>query len=449
MIDRIRAYPMIVLLIPLVTILLLCEKKLYFNTNFNQLDKICNYTFVITSEPRPTDKCERYEAQVLNKKVLLYVFRDSTVVMPLIGDTVIAQTKIILPDSIGTFDYSTYLRRQGFIGTSFIYPSNAVIKPNTIPLKPSLRTRLYRRLEASGLNGDELATVGAMTLGYKEDIDKNIKHHFQNSGAAHVLAVSGLHTGIIYAILIWLLTLGGRIKPMYENKSGRCAVSLIIIAVMWFYAWLTGMTPSVVRAVIMVTFFEVGRMFYRQSISVNSIAAAAFIILIIRPLDLWSISFQLSFTATLSIVLLYQSIENQIYKFIDKSKGIITHIALYFIGIIIVSIAAQIGTLPVTMYTFGRFNTYFLITNILILPLATLLVPCGLISIVLGGSWIGIIIGKITWILAWLMNNITQYIDSWKYSTIDCSVNIWMVVIYYCMLCLLLVCIYHRPIHNR
>ena len=164
------------------------------------------------------------------------------------------------------------------------------------------QTALYQRLSDAGLSGDELATVGALTLGYKEGLDKTLRQHFQASGAAHVLAVSGLHTGIIYALLVALLTLGGRYRPLYENKWGRRVISLIIIIFMWAYAWLTGMTPSVVRAVLMVTLFEFGRMIYRQSFSLNTIAAAAVLILLAKPSDLWSVSFQLSFAATAAIV---------------------------------------------------------------------------------------------------------------------------------------------------
>ena len=108
--------------------------------------------------------------------------------------------------------------------------------PNT------MQQRLYQRLADAGLDGDELATVGALTLGYKQDLNKELKHHFQASGAAHVLAVSGLHTGIIYGLVLWLLTLGGRFRPLHENRFGRWTISLIIMAVMWAYAWLTGMT---------------------------------------------------------------------------------------------------------------------------------------------------------------------------------------------------------------
>ena len=289
----------------------------------------------------------------------------------------------------------------------------------------AMQERLYGRLTAAGLTGDELATVGALTLGYKEDLDKELRRHFQASGAAHVLAVSGLHTGIIYGVLLWLLTLGGRVKPQYENRAGRWAISIVIIAAMWFYAWLTGMTPSVVRAVLMVTIFEVGRMAYRQAFSLNTIAAAAVLILLVKPTDLWSVSFQLSFTATAAIVMLMSSLRHLVntkYRSLN-----------YLTGILLVSIAAQLGTLPLTMYYFGQMSNYFLLTNLIVLPLATFLVPFGLLTIALGGSWLGVMVGKVTWALAWAMNHAVQWIESLPGSTVHVSVSLGMVIVYYAL----------------
>ena len=289
---------------------------------------------------------------------------------------------------------------------------------------------LYGRLEAGGLSGDELATVGALTLGYKEGLDKELKHHFQASGAAHVLAVSGLHTGIIYGILLWLLTLGGRVRPRYENQAGRIAISAVIIAVMWGYAWLTGMTPSVVRAVLMLTLVEIGRAFYRNSFSINTIAAAAVLILLVHPKDLWSVSFQLSFAATFAIVV-YATSMGEIIKYHRLRKTFLGRILSWITGICVVSIAAQLGTLPITMYYFGQISNYFLLTNLIVLPLATLLVPCGLISIALGGSLCGIWFSKITGALAWLMNHSVGWIEHLPGSTTHVEIGLLMVGIYY------------------
>lgn len=299
----------------------------------------------------------------------------------------------------------------------------------------AMQERLYHRLFRAGLHGDELATVGALTLGYKQGLDKELKRHFQASGAAHVLAVSGLHTGILYGLVWWLLTLGGRFKPRYENRAGRWTVSLIIIAVMWAYAWLTGMTPSVVRAVIMVTMVEISRMAYRDPISLNSIAAAAVLILIFRPTDLWSVSFQLSFAATTAIVLMADSL-GTLFQYQYLRSTFWGRIINWIIGMMLVSLAAQLGTLPITIYYFHQVSTYFLLTNLIVLPLATLLVPFGMVTVALGGSWLGIVFGYVTQTLAWLMNHSVEWIESLPGCTVPAHTNGYWVAVYYIFLIL-------------
>ena len=401
---------MVVLLLPLVAAILLFD---HFRPFVPEAEEARTYGFVIESAPKSTAKCERFETKVIGVRglevrgleVYLYLLRDSTRALPSWGDTVVAKTQI------------EWSRRTGraFAARYTILPA----KEHPIPLQ----VRLYRRLADAGLSGDELATTGALTLGYKDDIDPEVRRHFQVSGAAHVLAVSGLHTGILYGLVLWLLTLGGRFKPLYENRFGRCAISGVVIAVMWGYAWLTGMTPSVVRAVTMVTIFEVGRMVYRQAFSLNTIAAAAVLILAVRPTDLWSVSFQLSFAATTAIV--------SLTPVLPFKEGRWPQILKYIVGILVVSLAAQIGTLPITMYYFGQISCYFLLTNLIVLPIATMLVPCGLATIVLGGSWLGTMMGKITYGLAWAMNHSTGWIESLPGSTVSVHIGLGMVVVYF------------------
>ena len=434
---RLRAYPMVLLLLPLVAAILLYD---HFYPSESKEAAERDYAFVITSNAKPTPKCERFETQLIAQRdsgevewqaaqgeVYLYLLRDSANTLPGYHDTVTAHTTV------------EYDRR---IGRAFA--ARYTLQPSEDAYQPSLQERLYRRLESAGVSGDELAIVGALTLGYKEDLDPEVKHRFQSSGAAHVLAVSGLHTGIIYGLILWLLTIGGRFKPRYENRWGRCGISALIIGAMWFYAWLTGMTPSVVRAVLMVSIVEIGRMSYRNAISINTIAGAAVLILLVRPTDLWSVSFQLSFAATAAIVLVARRIERVFHSqdWRHTFKGKLAH---WFMGTIIVSIAAQLGTLPVTMYNFGQVSTYFLLTNLIVLPLATLLVPFGLMSIVLGGSWLGMLIGKITWCLAWVMNESVGWIERLPGSTVSAHIDGLLIGLYYGLFLLFYVLVIKKP----
>lgn len=439
--ERLRAYPMVVLLIPVVLFLLICNYwswpiNLLRDTECATLDSLCSYAFVVQTEPRDTKKCWRYEAEMVmanretaKGRALIYVLRDSTKSAPQIGDTILTQTRLHRGDSIGNFDYGLYLRRQGIIGTAFVSRYAILRNQNPAP-RPSLQKRLYRRLAAAGLSKDELATTAALTLGYKEDLDPTLRQHFQASGAAHVLAVSGLHTGIIYGLLLWFLTLGGRRKPLYEDRIKRTLLSVVLIATLWGYAWLTGMTPSVVRCVVMLTIVEIGRILYREAFSVNTIAAAAVLILLARPLDLWNVGFLLSFAATTAIVILAKDFERLLHRqeWRNTWHG---RLASWTVGMIIVSLAAQLGTLPIGMYVFGQVSNYFLLTNLIVLPLATLLVPCGLATVALGGTLVGKGIGYFTYGLAWLMNHSVGWIESLPGSVTYVECSLAMVALLY------------------
>ena len=424
---RLQAYPMILLLLPLVVAIVLFDR---FYPKPQPPEEPQKYGFVVVGAPKATAKCERFETRELgirelgfrelgigDPKVFLYLLRDSTKNLPSYGDTIVATTQIEWNRQYG----------RAFAARYLILPA----KEHKTPLQ----IRLYGRLADAGLSGDELATVGALTLGYKDDIDPEVKRHFQASGAAHVLAVSGLHTGIIYGLLVWLQTLGGRIRPMHENKWGRRAISAVIIAVMWGYAWLTGMTPSVVRAVLMVSLFEIGRMFYRQSFSLNTIAAAAVLILLVKPSDLWSVSFQLSFAATAAIVVMVNGM-GKVFHYRELRQTFAGRVINWVIALMLVSIAAQLGTLPISIYYFGQVSSYFLLTNLIVLPLASVLVPCGLATIALGGSWLGVLVGKVTWALSWAMNHSVGRIESLPGSTIPAHASGGMVLLYYVLLLL-------------
>lgn len=406
---------------------------LLYQTECETIDSLRTYAFVVSSGPKETARCLRYETE---QRVLLYLPKDSTRLQPGKGDTIVARTRIRRGGKIGTFDYGLFLRRQGIIGNAYT-GRNYELKIKNYELRITdgrsgypLQERLYRRLEAGGLSGDELATTGALTLGYKEDLDPGLRHRFQVSGAAHVLAVSGLHTGIIYLLLTGLLTIGGRRKPMHEDVLGRSIVSGIVMAVMWGYAWLTGMTPSVVRCVVMITLVETGRILYRHSPTLNTIAAAAVLILLVRPLDLWSVSFQLSFAATAAIVIIARDAEYELHRLEGRNK-LHWRVLSWLAGTVIISLAAQLGTLPITMYTFGQMSNYFLLANLIVLQIATFLVPCGLASVALGGTVLGKAVSSITHGLAWAMNHSVGWIESLPGSSTAVQISLPMVFILY------------------
>ena len=312
--NWLQTHPFVVLLLPLIAGILLCDNigisfPIQSNIQANFSDSTGIFAGVIEDYPVEKSRTFRYTVSTNIGTIYLYLRKDSTKVFPTIGDCVQFRATISHPDSIGSFDYGTYLRRQGIVGQAFVRSIDWQIIGHTnggiLMFARRLQHRLAQRYHELGILNQEAGTLSALTLGYREDLDPDIKRSFRQSGASHVLAVSGLHTGIIYAVVLNLLTGFGFWKPLYEDKKRRIVNGVIIIVVMVFYALLTGLSPSVCRSVLMLTLIEVAYMSYRNPIRFNSIAAAAFLILAFRPNDLFSVSFQLSFAAIVSIRLFY------------------------------------------------------------------------------------------------------------------------------------------------
>ena len=426
---------MVVLLLPLVAAILLCYYTrfpidLLHDTDVPYIDSTLIFQVAIQDYPTPRQKTIRYTAEVLAvvdsmthtapSKVYLYIQPDSTRPMPTMGDTLLVRTRIQRGERLGRFDYGTYLRQQGIAGTGIIWHNQWQYIGHSTPQRFSPKQwqhSLQERYQRCGLEGKELATIAALTLGYKEDLDRKTTQSFQRAGAAHILAVSGLHTGIIYSILLLILTLGGCFKPLYTQRLWRCVQSVIIIAAMWAYAGMTGMTPSVVRSVLMLSLVEVGRMLYRQSLSLNTVAAAAFLILIVRPLDLFSVSFQLSFAAVVALLLFVPAFSRLL------STGWIRPVPLrktarYVADILAVSLAAQIGTLPLTLYYFGQCSNYFLLTNLLVIPIAWLLVVAAFVVLAVCG-------------LPWLLNTSVEWIEHLPGAVSEIRISLPMAILLY------------------
>ncbi len=236
-------------------------------------------------------------------------------------------------------------------------------------LMSNIRRQLIDQIEKNFSNSSSFLIQGLLT-GDRTEIPKEITENFVNSGVVHVLAVSGLHTGFVLIILIGLV---GRFKKY---------IQLIIVSLgLLFFIYLTGNSPSVVRASIMAVCWMIAKTFERQSNILNTLAIAGLIILIIDPRDLFNPSFQLSFGAVLSIALIYPNfkvVREKLTKIVKENK-----FALNAVDIFIISIAVQIGTFPFVVGYFEKFSIIAIIANILVIPL---------IGIVLGASIASIII---------------------------------------------------------
>ena len=298
------------------------------------------------------------------------------------------------PSNPYQFDFAAYMRQRGIQHS--VYVDSAAWRhvgeePNKLRLLAIyLRNRLLRVFESAGLPRDELAVVSALTVGYKDLLDDALRRTYSAAGAMHILAVSGLHVGVVYGLLLLLL----RLVPRLDWRV-KLLLSLFFL---WFYALITGLSPSVMRATAMFSLVEVGRCLGYRSNSYNTFAAVAFMLLVIDPKNLYNIGFQLSFLAVLSIMMFYPRIRNLLYI---KNKPL-----SWVWDLLSVSVAAQIGTLPITLLNFGQFSNYFLLTNMLATPLASIIIYLSvLLLIVQPVPMLFAGVGKVLELTVWLLNS--------------------------------------------
>ena len=231
------------------------------------------------------------------------------------------------------------------------------------------RTKLLDRLSESGVDGSVYAVVAAMALGDKSQLTKELRDTYAVSGASHILALSGLHLGIIYTLLSLLLS----------RRRWQVISQVVIIVCIWLFVFLVGMSASVVRSAVMITVYALLSLGHRDKMSVNTLAFAAIVMLLFNPKSLFDVGFQLSFMAVLAILLFYplfESVWSQQFLFGHRLfRWLWTTLA--------VSCAAQIGVAPLIAYYFGRFSCYFLLTNLVVVPAATLILYLSLLVLLI------------------------------------------------------------------
>ena len=271
------------------------------------------------------------------------------------------------PFNPGEFDYGSYLKKENIFAISYT-EINAISIIEKAKIKDlryfalSLRDYLEGLLKSGGLQSDELGIADALLLGKRSEISKELLNAFSAAGTVHILAVSGLHVGMLYAVLLFLLT------PL---KRKKWILLFITLFVLWIYAFITGLSPSVMRATVMFSFMAFGSVISRKAHVINTLSASAIFLLLFDPNLIYKVGFQLSYLAVLGIVTLQPYMANLIiprYKILNYVWQLIT-----------VSIAAQIATAPVGLFYFHQFPNYFILANVFAIPLAFLIVMTGLL----------------------------------------------------------------------
>lgn len=284
-----------------------------------------------------------------------------------------AYSEINKPLNPFQFDYAHYMQNLKVYGQVNISRSEVLKIGNSgSGLKKTagkIREKIIVELRKYDFKAEELAIIQALLLGQRQEISQETYSNYAAAGVIHILAVSGLHVGII------LLLLNRLLQPLERIKFGKPLKAVVLILLLWGFALLAGMSPSVVRAVSMFSFIAIGMQLNRRSSVLNSLFTSLIVLLLINPYFIFQVGFQLSYLAVFSIVLIQPALFN---LYIPKFR-----LVKYFWGILTVTIAAQIGVLPLSLFYFHQFPGLFFISNLVILPFLGILLGTGILVMLL------------------------------------------------------------------
>lgn len=312
------------------------------------------------------------------------------------------------PSNPGEFDYKKYLAFRNIYHQHFLRKDDVVSvgnEPPSIAMKYAIDARLW----AGGVlnkfvSGDrEQGIASALVLGVTDGLDNELLGAYAATGTLHVLAVSGLHISILYLILVWLL------RPLNKSVAGKWTLAFISLFVLWAYAFVTGLSPSVLRAVTMFSFVALAKSWNQRLNIYNTLAASAFFLLLFDPFMIVSVGFQLSYLAVLGIVYLHP----KLYAWWEPESRLLDEVW----KVTSVSLAAQIATLPLGLLYFHQFPNYFLLSNLLVIPASSVVLIAGLA--VLAVSFFSIVAQGLGWVITWtikLMNIAVFTVEGLPYS---------------------------------
>lgn len=346
-------------------------------------------------------------------KILFYFKKDSTLQLQY-GDRIIINKplqEIKNSGNPGAFDYKRYSLFQGTTHQLYLKENEFVLlkEKSVHPFWNKIyegREQILSILRTYIKGDKELGLAEALLIGYKNDLEQSLVQSYTNTGVVHIIAISGLHLGLIF----WLL--GLLCKPLQNKKKLKWLPPVIIITGLWAFSFLAGAQPSILRSALMFTCIVLGNSFGRKTSIFNTIAISAFILLCINPFWLWDVGFQLSYAAVLSIIIFMRPIYNWFYI---KNK------ALDFLWKMnAVTLAAQILTVPLGIYHFHQFPNLFFVTNFLAVPLSSLILLGEiLLCVVFFIPTLAALIGKLLTWLIWVMNTFIEKIESISFSLWD------------------------------
>lgn len=337
-------------------------------------------------------------------------------VQPEYGQVWLLNTAFTLPDSAYIpfmFDVRAYLQYKGiYLNGSVRHHQAARISEGEGTWYATLAHKIrHKSLEAMNSMEKDMLSAGvvkALLLGYRNDLDDSVTTSFSKTGVIHVLAVSGMHVGIIYLVLSFLLF------PLRRLKRGNLIVSIGIILSLWLFALITGLSPSVNRAALMFSVVQIGSVLGRKTHILNSLAFSAVIMILFNPYVIYQAGFQLSFAAVLGIVIAADSL----IRLLKPSDWLLQKI----VDLSSVSIGAQLATFPLGIFYFHQLSLVFLLANMLVLPFIPLILYLGLLSIAL---WLIGAADAASFVFQWAENYVTfirygvQWMEAFSWSSLN------------------------------
>lgn len=373
-----------------------------------------------------------------DKNLLLYLAKDSAGQRLKSGDQLLVSTRVSSPannNNPDEFDYARYLLHKEVSGTGFVGQGKWLLltsraKPSFRQMALTYREKILSLYRSLGFDKEEFAVLSALTVGYKEELSEDIRETYSVSGASHVLALSGLHIGFLYAMLLFCL------KALPERFKGTLLLrTLLIIAVLWGFAFFTGLSASVVRSVIMFSLFALSGLLPQKGVPMNTLSVAAVAMLLFHPAWLFDVGFQLSFCAVAAIMLMYPWLYRQL--------AVSNRFLRWGWGLLCVSLVAQIGTAPLVLIYFSRFSTYFLLTNVLVIPLVSLIMYAAVVMLLV--TPIPVVQGLVAQgikLLIDLLNGSVRWVEHLPYSSVEgLWTDRWEVLLFYLSALLLMACI--------
>lgn len=374
-------------------------------------DSLKTITFRIREVLKPGNYYDKYVIDLLeidNKKTsgktLLNIQKDTLQAPLKVDDVYVSRTdfkNLIHPLNPHQFDYKSYLKKKYIYHQLFTTNESLLpVESNTKTLfgfADNIREHINKKLKPYHFKPDELAIINALLLGQRQDISEEVYTSYTNAGAIHILAVSGLHVGIILLILSFIF------KPLERFKHGKLIKTILLVSMLWSFALIAGLSASVTRAVTMFSIVAIALNLKRPTNIYNTLSISMFVILLFKPLFLFDVGFQLSYLAVFAIVAIDPFLYN-LWKPKYKALDIYWHTFT-------ITISAQFGIIPVSLYYFHQFPGLFFISNLVIIPFLGLILGLGILVILLavlnilpqfGADIYGYIIGVMNNFVGWV-----------------------------------------------